>query len=435
VSRSKLERCLKTTLAFSLLWCAVTKADTLNGSIDKGRYLASAGDCVACHTAVRGKPFAGGLPLETPIGTIYSTNITPDPDTGIGAYTYEDFVKAVQGGVAKDGHALYPAMPYVSYARVTDDDMRSLYDYFTRGVPPVRQTNRKDDVAWPLNVRWPLHLWRLLFVRAPLKTRPTSTQANDKQLARGAYLVEGLGHCGACHTPRAITMQEKALSFSDGSSFLSGGALLGGWQAPSLQGDISDGLGNWSQQEVAQFLLTGRTARTDAFGSMEEVIYNSTQYLTADDASAIAQYLKAIPRTPSPGYAVPQTSARTSFDTLGNLRINSNGARVYVDNCMACHRSNGQGYSVAFPALAGNAALNGDTTEPIIRLVLAGSMSRGTRLTPASFYMPSFGWRLSNADVADVVNFIRQKPADTSFEATEETVAKIRSRLDTQTPK
>lgn len=194
--------------------CSVSAADT--DLIKQGEYLARAGDCVACHTAKGGKPFAGGLPMETPIGVIYSTNITPDK-TGLGAYSFADFDKAVRHGVAKSGSTLYPAMPYPSYARVSESDMQALYAYFMKGVEPVAQENRASDIPWPLSMRWPLAAWRWMFA-PPVADTPEVAGA-DPVISRGAYLVEGLGHCAACHTPRALTMQEKALSAADGSAF------------------------------------------------------------------------------------------------------------------------------------------------------------------------------------------------------------------------
>ncbi|MGN4120444.1 cytochrome c, partial [Burkholderia gladioli] len=178
--------------------------------------------CIACHSAPNGKPFAGGLKFDTPIGAIYSTNITPDAKTGIGGWRFEDFDRAVRAGVRKNGDTLYPAMPYPSYARLSEEDVRAMYAYFSQGVAPVEQPNRAVDIVWPLSMRWPLAIWRKLYAPAPKPFEAASYA--DPVLARGAYLVQGLGHCGACHTPRAPTMQERALGDADGSDFLAGGA-------------------------------------------------------------------------------------------------------------------------------------------------------------------------------------------------------------------
>ena len=270
--------------------CSISAAET--DLIKQGEYLARAGDCVACHTAKGGKPFAGGLPMETPIGVIYSTNITPDK-TGLGDYSFDDFDKAVRHGVAKSGSTLYPAMPYPSYARVSDSDMQALYAYFMKGVEPVAQENKDSDIPWPLSMRWPLAAWRWMF--APEVADTPAVAGADPVISRGAYLVEGLGHCGACHTPRALTMQEKALSATDGNAFLSGSAPLEGWIAKSLRGDHKDGLGSWSEEQLVQFLKTGRSDRSAVFGGMSDVVVHSMQYMSEDDLTAIARYLKSLP--------------------------------------------------------------------------------------------------------------------------------------------
>ncbi|HDQ7434857.1 TPA: cytochrome c, partial [Pseudomonas aeruginosa] len=253
-------------LALSALACGIAQAAAAPDPalVRQGEYLARAGDCVACHTARDGKPFAGGLPMETPIGAVYSTNITPDRKTGIGDYSFEDFDRAVRHGVARSGDTLYPAMPYPSYARVSEADMRALYAYFMHGVEPVEQPNKASDIPWPLSMRWPLAFWRWTF--SPEVKDFQAAAGQDPVLARGAYLVEGLGHCGACHTPRGLGMQEKALAASDGTAYLSGSAPLENWIAKSLRGDHRTGLGSWSEADLVSFLRTGRSERSAVFG-------------------------------------------------------------------------------------------------------------------------------------------------------------------------
>ena len=370
--------------------------------IEKGRYLARAGDCVACHTAKGGVPFAGGLAMETPIGTVYSTNITPHSD-GIGNYSFEDFDKAVRHGIGKSGSSLYPAMPYPSYARVSDTDMQALYAYFMNGVAPVAEPNKAIDIPWPLSMRWPLAIWRELF--APQVGAYQAPPGSDPVISRGAYLVEGLGHCGACHTPRAITMQEKALSAADSADFLAGSAPLEGWIAKSLRGDHKDGLGSWSEEQLVQFLKTGRSDRSAVFGGMSDVVEHSMQYMTGEDLTAIARYLKTLPavdRTDTPH----EYDARVA-DALWKGDDSKVGAGVYIDNCAACHRTDGQGYTRVFPALAGNPVLQTADASSLIHIVLAGGTLPATHTAPSTFTMPGFAWRLSDQEVADVVNFIR----------------------------
>ena len=380
--------------------CSVSAAES--DLIKQGEYLARAGDCVACHTAKGGKPFAGGLPMETPIGVIYSTNITPDK-TGLGDYSFEDFDKAVRHGVAKNGSTLYPAMPYPSYARVSDSDMQALYAYFMKGVEPVVQENKDSDIPWPLSMRWPLAAWRWMF--APAVEVQPSPAAADPVISRGAYLVEGLGHCGACHTPRALTMQEKALSATDGNDFLSGSAPLEGWIAKSLRGDHKDGLGSWSEEQLVQFLKTGRSDRSAVFGGMSDVVVHSMQYMSEDDLTAIARYLKSLPAVDPKDQ--PHQYDKQVAEALWKGDDSKPGASVYIDNCAACHRTDGHGYTRVFPALAGNPVVQTADATSLINIVLNGGTLPATHTAPSTFTMPAFAWRLSDKEVADVVSFIR----------------------------
>ncbi|MGV8919599.1 MAG: c-type cytochrome [Pseudomonas sp.] len=397
-------------------------ADSVDPALVKqGEYLARAGDCVACHTAKDGKPFAGGLPMPTPIGTIYSTNITPDK-TGIGEYSFEDFDKAVRQGIAKSGSTLYPAMPYPSYARVTDSDMQALYAYFMKGVAPVVQDNKEVDIPWPLSMRWPLAGWRWVF--APKVEAYQAVAAQDPVVSRGAYLVEGLGHCGACHTPRAITMQEKALSASEGKAFLSGSAPLEGWIAKNLRGDHKDGLGSWSEPQLVQFLKTGRSDHSAVFGGMTDVVEHSMQYMSDQDLTAIARYLKTLPAND------PQDQPHKADDQIAKALWKGDdsktGAALYVDNCAACHRTDGQGYTRVFPALAGNPVLQSEDATSLIHIVLNGGTLAATHTAPSTFTMPAYAWRMTDQQVADVVNFIRSSWGNQAVAVKASDVASVR---------
>jgi len=398
--------------------------------IRHGEYLARAGDCIACHTSRDGKPFAGGLKFDTPIGAIYSTNITPDRNTGIGRWTFEQFDRAVRAGVRPNGDTLYPAMPYPSYARLSEPDMRALYAYFTQGVAPVQQPNRPVDIVWPLSMRWPLGVWRQLFAPEP---KPfDAARYADAQLAHGAYLVQGLGHCGACHTPRATTMQELALDDLGGVDYLAGGAPIDGWAPTSLRGNPRTGLGTWSEAEIVQFLKTGRTLHTAAFGGMTDVVQHSAQHMSDDDLASMARYLKTLPsndpkETP---YAYDDTAARA----LRTGDASAPGAAVYRDNCMACHRSDGRGYTRVFPALGGNPVVQGKDATSLIHVLLAGSTLEGTKTAPSSFTMPPFGWRLSDQEVADVANFVRTSWGNTGSKLTASDVAKVRRTVPVKAP-
>jgi mono/diheme cytochrome c family protein len=386
----------------ALLTTAPARAQALaSDEVERGAYLARAGDCAACHTAPGGAAMAGGLPMKMPFGTIYTTNITPDPDTGIGRYRLEDFERAVRRGVAPGGRHLYPAMPYPSFTKITDADLRALYAYFMNGVPPVHQPNRKNGVRWPLDVRWPLALWDAAFTGRRFQSDAT----HDAEWNRGAYLVEGPGHCGACHTPRGIGFQEKALD-NRGDQFLAGGPVLDGWTAPSLRSEPGVGLAAWSPQAIADFLKTGRTAEASAFGSMADVVQHSTQYLSDADLRAIGVYLRSLgPARGTPGIT-PAVGDRTAA-ALHDGDLHRPGAAAYIDSCAACHRTDGAGYGGVFPRLAGNPVVLQSNAADVIRVVLKGSAVPATAAAPSSFTMPPFAERLDDQDVAGVVNLIR----------------------------
>lgn len=373
--------------------------DALKTQIENGAYLARLGDCVACHMVPSGQMFAGGLAMSSPIGDIYSTNITPDVKTGIGDYTLEDFDKAVRQGKAKDGHALYPAMPYPSFIKMSDADLNDLYQYFMHDVKPIFQENQSTGIPWPLSMRWPLSVWDMVFLEDGVyKSNPK--QSDDWN--RGAYLVQGLGHCGSCHTPRGIGFQEKALDQTS-NSYLSGGTLEG-WHAPNLNGDMLNGLGRWNEQDIIDFLQKGHNENTAAFGSMVDVIQNSTQYLSDRDLKSIAVYLKSLPPVNGPSL---HASDNRTYNTLHSGQINSSGAQLYLDNCAACHRSDGKGYKNTFPALSGNSAVNSDDPSSVIHIILAGAKVPVTKNAPTGLVMPDFGWRLTDQEVADIATFIR----------------------------
>ncbi len=390
----------------------------------RGEYLARVGDCSACHTAPGGKPFAGGLGIASPIGAIYTTNITPDKETGIGNYTLEDFDNAVRHGVAKAGHVLYPAMPYTSFAYVKTDDVKALYAYFMQGVAPVKQANRDPDVAWPMSMRWPLSIWRKLFAPAPVADN-TPAPTGDK-VSIGRYLVTGLGHCGACHTPRGVALQEKATTNEDGTAFLSG-AVLDGWLARNLRGDKADGLGSWSEQDIVDLLKTGRNSHNASFGSMTDVVQHSTQYMTDDDLQAMAAYLKTLSplRADAPTLAYNDAAAKAMFD--GTTK--DPGALLFVNNCAACHRTSGKGYEGVFPSLALNPSVNSPDPSSVIHIILQGAQMPGTQTAPTRFAMPGFADRLTNNEVAQLATFVRQSWGNQASAVNADQVGKMRGQV------
>jgi alcohol dehydrogenase (quinone), cytochrome c subunit len=389
---------LTLALGSPLLAHAAANDDPL---VARGEYLAKAGDCVACHSAPKGKPFAGGLPMVTPMGKIYTTNITPDPDTGIGKWSEEDFEKALREGVAKDGHNLYPAMPYPSYAKVRDDDVKALYAYFMKGVAPVSQANRPSDIPFPLNMRWPLKFWNMVFLD---KGVYRDKDGKDVAWNRGAYLIQGLGHCGSCHTPRGIAFQEKALDES-GSAWLTGG-VLDGWFASNLTGEQNVGLGRWSDADLTAFLKTGANAHATAFGSMTDVINHSTQAMNDQDLAAMSAYLKSLPAaggTNAPAYAYdPKATA-----ALLAHPANDAGAKVYTAYCMHCHGVDGRAFAPLLAPLAGNPNLLEKDASSLINVTLNGTQDLVIQGIPAAYPMPKYAAVLNDQQIADVLSFIR----------------------------
>ncbi|MEZ3499853.1 cytochrome c [Pantoea sp. KPR_PJ] len=412
-------------LFFSFAAAAETASPEM---LEQGKYIATAGDCVACHSIAGKAPFTGGLKMMTPVGAIYSTNITPDKETGIGEYSYDDFARALREGVAKDGHHLYPAMPYTAYAKINDDDMHALYAYIMQGVKAVHQENRKSDIPWPLNMRWPLALWNTAFH----DDKPYVADATQSaEWNRGAYLVQGLGHCGTCHTPRGIGYQEKSLD-QHGEHFLTGGTLEG-WHAPDLTGNNKTGLGGWSAEEIALFLKTGRTDKSAAFGSMTDVIEHSTQYLSDADLTAVATYLKSLHPAAADVATTPPVDATTAALIKGD--ISTPGSRLYMDNCSGCHRLDGKGYAKTFPSLAGNSAVLSDDPSSVISIILRGGKMAVTRDAVTGLAMPDFAWRLSDADVADLATFIRNSWGNKAPAVKAEEVKELRKALPTPTEK
>jgi alcohol dehydrogenase (quinone), cytochrome c subunit len=409
--------------AASALFLGLHGAFADTGGAARGEYLARAGDCVACHSVPGGKAFAGGLKMGTPLGAIYSTNITPDPETGIGQYSLADFDRALRRGVARDGHHLYPAMPYPSYAKLTDEDVAALYDFFMKSVPPVHEANPPSEIRWPLNMRWPLALWNIVFmdhaVFAPRADR-------DAAWNRGAYLVEGLGHCGACHTPRTVAWNEEALDDSD-PRFLAG-TMLDFWSAPNLRGDMNAGLGRWAPADLVAFLKTGHNRDGVVFGSMIDVINNSSPYLSDQDLGAIAAYIKSLPATNPGEQAYVYNDATARAFRAG--KVNEPGAAIFLGQCASCHQDDGNGFAPILPPLAGNpTVLDGDPSS-LINIVLNGAFPIVVKGAPDAYRMPQFRIQLTDRQIADVVTFIRNAWGNHGSAATPDQVANFRKATD-----
>jgi mono/diheme cytochrome c family protein len=368
-------------------------AEPADAQLARGRYLALAGNCAGCHTARGGAPYAGGRAVETPFGNVYASNLTPDVKTGLGTWTADDFWRALHHGKSKDGTLLYPAFPYPNYTRVTRADADALFAYL-RTLAPVAQPNREHTLRFPYNNRFLLAGWRRLYF-TPGVFKPAADR--DAEWNRGAYLVQGLGHCNACHTGR------DALGGSNLKADLAGGMIpMLNWYAPSLTSDVEAGLGNWQVEHIVELLKTGVSARGAVFGPMSEVVYKSLQHLTDSDARALAVYLKSLPQTPAPADAGGPPVAAAEMQRVMTL-----GATLYDRNCKECHAVDGNGRPPAYPPLAGNRALTMRSAVNPIRMVLNGGFPPGTAGNPRPYGMPPFRPTLNDDEVAAVVSYIR----------------------------
>lgn len=411
-----------------LLSCTTVGMASQQDNIERGAYLARAGDCVACHTAPKGKPFAGGLEIESPLGTIVSSNITPDPETGIGHYSKEEFAAALRKGKRADGANLYPAMPYPSYAKLTDDDISDLYAYFMEGVEPVANKPPESELRFPFSQRWGIRVWNWVFTDSGTFT-PSHDQSD--QIARGAYLVQGAGHCGSCHTPRGFAFQEKALDDSKGAYLT--GETLNGWWAPNLRGggDGNSGLQKWSADDIVDYLATGRNDHSAVVGEMTSVVANSTSHMNDEDLHAMAAYLKSLPRNADSDKATAsETTPEQTEKMLTAADVEGKpGARLYLDNCNACHFANGLGAPQTFPSLVDNELVNANDATGLIHVMLAGARLPSTPGKLEALAMPDFGWRLSDEEAAQLATFVRGAWGNHGGKVTADQVAEVRKAL------
>jgi mono/diheme cytochrome c family protein len=360
--------------------------------IDKGAYLARAGDCIACHTKPEGELFAGGRPMLTPFGTLYTSNITPDSETGIGTWSADQFYAMMHTGRFPDGGLLYPAMPFGSYTKVTRADSDAIFA-FLRSIPAVKQPNRPHDLRFPYNNRSLILGWRTLYFNEG-EYKPDPKQSDEWN--RGAYLVEGLGHCAMCHT--AIN----ALGGSSDSEAFQGGLIpMQNWYAPSLTSNKEAGLGDWNLQEITDYLKTGISARGAVYGPMAEVVYNSLQYMTDADIRAMAVYLKSL------GQGSPPGAARATVTSSEGSLLLTLGKTIYDRECASCHGAQGLGKPPHYPPLAGNQSIQMSSAVNPIRMVLNGGFPPGTAGNPQPYGMPPFAQSLSDDEVAAVVTYIR----------------------------
>jgi mono/diheme cytochrome c family protein len=361
--------------------------------VARGKYLAQAGDCMACHTVRGGQPFAGGRAIQTPFGAIYASNITPDNETGIGSWSADDFWRALHHGKSKDGTLLYPAFPYTNFTKVTRADADAMYAYF-RTVPAVRAESKEPELRFPFNHRILLAGWRALYFR-PGTYQPEP--ARSAEWNRGAYLVQGLGHCAACHTARNI------LGATTSKGDLSGAMIpMLNWYAPPLNSETEAGLGEWELKHLTDLLKTGVSPRGVVSGPMAEVVWHSLQHLSDEDVHSMATYLKSLPQSATPSHET--TPAQRGPE---NDRILQAGAALYEKHCVECHKANGEGAPPHYPSLAGNRGIALDQVVNPIRLTLYGGYPPSTEGNPHPYGMPPFSAILDDQEIAAVVSYIR----------------------------
>lgn len=377
------------------------------GEIARGRYLAIASDCAACHTAPGGKPYAGGRPIETPFGTLLAPNLTPDRATGIGAWSDDEFVGALLDGTGHGGEHLYPAMPYTYYTRMSREDALAIRAFLAT-LDPVENDVKSNQLPFPFNIRAGMTVWDALYF-TPGRFKPVA--GKSPQWNRGAYLVEGPAHCGMCHTAKNFLGGDKT------SAALQGGVLQG-WLAPDVKGDPRQGLQSWTAADVATYLKTGHNRFTAATGPMSEVITDSTSQMSDADLEAIAVYLKDEKSGTAP--AAPAAPDEKTMQA---------GRAIYVDACAACHAGNGAGSPGLFPQLRGNAMVQQSDATDLIRIVLTGAQSVSTDRAPTGPAMPAFAWKLNDGEIAAVLSYIRHSWGNAAAAVSAGNVAALRGQV------
>ncbi|RFS28694.1 c-type cytochrome [Aeromonas dhakensis] len=373
---------IRSLTASAVLLALPTFALQAAPAMSAGEYVAKLGDCAACHTSEASKPLAGGKGFPTPVGTVYATNITPDKTHGIGNYSLPEFIKVMREGITRSGDPLYPAMPYTAYAKMSDEALTALYHYLMQDVQPQAIANKASDIPWPLNMRWPLRGWNWLYHD---DGRFTPVAGKSEEWNRGAYLVQGAGHCGSCHTPRGIGMQEKALTEAD-PLYLSG-ATLDGWYAPDIRGSRYD------KQALIDLLKTGRSQHQAVSGPMAEVITHSSQYFSDADLASIATYLTGLDDE------APAARGNRAYASAG-------GKADYAMYCSTCHGNDGRGNDHVIPSLIGNQTVLAEDPASLLNVLLHGAETPVTQ-GHIGYHMPGYGWTLNDQQIAELVNTLR----------------------------
>ena len=387
----------------------LTKADI----VKRGEYLAKAADCMVCHTAPGGEDYAGGLAFPLPFGTLYSTNITADKDTGIGNYSDQDFLDAVQRGIRKDGARLYPAMPYTSYTFMTDDDVLAIKAYLL-SLPAVPRQNQRDMLQFPFNQRWSMIFWSLAFNP---NTRFAPNTEKSAEWNRGAYIAEALAHCGDCHTPRNL-----AFALDNHRKF--GGAVAAGWRAYDITSDKGTGIGSWSDEEVFAYLAKGHaTGRGTASGPMGEAVDHSFSQMDPADIRALVTYLRSIPAVASsePATIAPPAPASPKE---GGAVADAPGRKVFAQACVSCHSWTGVSALSPFATISGSRAVNDPSATNVAQIVISGTR----RFTPGAMSMPAFGSTYTDTEIAAVANYVTGRFGNSASKLTAKDVADLRGQ-------
>ncbi|SDY51127.1 Cytochrome c, mono-and diheme variants [Collimonas sp. OK242] len=408
------------------LWSLTSAWAASDDTVQRGKYLATAADCIACHTAAGGKPFAGGVAISTPLGAIISTNITPSENAGIGAYTLAQFTDALRKGKRADGAYLYPAMPYTAYASITDEDVAALYAYFMQGVVAVDSKPAATRLPFPFNVRSSLAAWNAMH----LDGRPfVADPGKSAEINRGAYLGQALAHCSACHTPRGATMGE----LSERSL---GGNSLGSWYAPNISSDVNSGVGSWSTEQLTAYLKTGRAGlKAQTAGPMAEAVDHSLRNLTEPDLRALALWLKQTPPIHDAADTRPPDQWGTAADYTGSIRgvalpadrRQMTGPQVYDAYCATCHQASGKGTpDGGLPPLFHNTALGHANGDNLVMAILQG-VQRQADVPGATMTMPAFARTLSDQQIVTLSNFLTQQFGHPEAKVTVQRVGQLRA--------
>jgi mono/diheme cytochrome c family protein len=383
--------------------------------VERGAYLARAADCLACHTTPGGKPYAGGLGFKLPFGTLYSTNITPDKETGIGKYSDQDFLNAVHRGIRDDGARLYPAMPFTSYTYMTDADALAIKAYLF-SLPPVRAPEPENTLTFPFNQRWAMSFWSAVFNP---DTRFAPDTSKSPEWNRGAYLTEALAHCGECHTPRNL-----AFALNNRQKFA--GAVTAGWRAFNISSDKTTGVGNWRDEDLVSYLSIGHAdGHGTAAGPMGEAVDRSFSQLTPEDTRAVVAYLRTVPPTASPDLPATLAPPAPPSHKVGGGTPDPRGKMVFEGACVSCHGWTGESSISPFATLTGAWAVNDPSATNVVQIVLSGTR----RLTPpGAVSMPAFGNAYSDAEIAAVANYVTARFGSKPSHVTAQDVADLRAQ-------